>query len=546
MVGDGRPTRSVNAGRGTAEQPGAPWWAFERPAAPRAPSSEPPAAGAPVDVPRPTLDQSPAAPPGPTARRGDDAGELTIVETTLPSARLPAIVGAVLLVAAFVWTQVGSIVPGQVLVPLAAVFLVSAVVRFDRHRHPDEPWLGRLLLVGVLAKLAGSWFRYQTFAVNYEGEGDATRYDDFGRRFAASWMGDGSAPDLDNLRETNFIHWFTGVVYYLFGSDFLTGFVSYGLLAFIGSYLWYRAAVGAVPFLDRRVFLALVVFAPSIVFWPASIGKEALMQLGIGAVALATAWLMRRKLVSGLALGAAGGWLLWVVRPHLLAMVVLAGGLAYIVGRVGGRQGGLGSLLSRPVGIIAVALLMAFSIGQGAEFLGIESLSLSSIEEELDEQTERSAQGGSQFDNGDNSLNPLNLPWKAVTVLLRPFPWEIDTNLQLLASLESALLAVFIALRLPSLRAALARCRTTPFLLYCWILTGLYAMTFSSFANFGLLVRQRSLVLPALFVLLSIDHRRVKAASVADAAAAEVAAIAARSRGDEPPARPVALTRAVR
>jgi hypothetical protein len=220
--------------------------------------------------------------------------------------------------------------------------------------------------------------------------------------------------------------------------------------------------------------------------------------------------------------------------------------MAYIVGRLGDRQGGLGSLLSRPVGIIAVALLMAFSIGQGAEFLGIESLSLSSIEEELDEQTERSAQGGSQFDNGDNSLNPLNLPWKAVTVLLRPFPWEIDTNLQLLASLESALLAVFIALRLPSLRAALARCRTTPFLLYCWILTGLYAMTFSSFANFGLLVRQRSLVLPALFVLLSIDHRRVKAASVADAAAAEVAAIAARSRGDEPPARPVALTRAVR
>jgi hypothetical protein len=447
----------------------------------------------------------------------------------------------VLLVAAFVWTQTGSIVPGQVLVPVAAVFLVSAVVRFDRRRHPGRA-VARPPPPGRCARQAGRlWFRYQTFAVNYEGDGDATRYDDFGRQFAASWIGEGSAPELDNLRETNFIHWFTGVVYYLFGSDFLTGFVAYGLLAFIGSYLWYRAAVGAVPFLDRRVFLALVVFAPSIVFWPASIGKEALMQLGIGAVALATAWLMRRKLLSGLALGAAGGWLLWVVRPHLLAMVVLAGGLAYIVGRLGDRRGGLGSLLSRPVGIIAVALLMAFSIGQGADFLGIESLSLSSIEEELDEQTERSAQGGSRFDNGDNSLNPLNLPWKAVTVLLRPFPWEIDTNLQLLASLESAMLAVFVALRLPSLRAALARCRRRPFLLYCWILTGLYAMTFSSFANFGLLVRQRSLVLPALFVLLSIDHRRVKAAAVADAGAAEVAAIAARSRGGDtarPTSRP--------
>ena len=92
-------------------------------------------------------------------------------------------------------------------------------------------------------------------------------------------------------------------------------------------------------------------------------------------------------------------------------------------------------------------------------------------------------------------------------VLLRPFPWETDSALQLLASLESAVLAVFIVVRLPSLRVALARCRTTPFLLYCWVLTGMYAATFSSFANFGLLVRQRSLVLPALFVLLAVDAR---------------------------------------
>ena len=95
---------------------------------------------------------------------------------------------------------------------------------------------------------------------------------------------------------------------------------------------------------------------------------------------------------------------------------------------------------------------MAFTVSQGAKFLGIEELSLSSIEAELDEQTERSAQGGSEFDNGGNSLNPLNLPGGAVTVLLRPFPWETDGTLQLLASLESVLLAALIVARLSSLR----------------------------------------------------------------------------------------------
>jgi hypothetical protein len=134
----------------------------------------------------------------------------------------------------------------------------------------------------------------------------------------------------------------------------------------------------------------------------------------------------------------------------------------------------------------------------------MEDLSLSSIEAELDEQTERSTIGGSEFDNDGNSLNPIDLPQGAATVLLRPFPWETDSSLQLLSALESVALAGLIIARLPSLRTALSRARSTPFLLYCWVLTILYAATFSSFANFGLLVRQRSLVLPALFVLLAV------------------------------------------
>ena len=35
--------------------------------------------------------------------------------------------------------------------------------------------------------------------------------------------------------------------------------------------------------------------------------------------------------------------------------------------------------------------------------------------------------------------------------------------------------------------------------------TALYIIAFSSFANFGLLVRQRSLILPALFVLVAVE-----------------------------------------
>jgi hypothetical protein len=422
------------------------------------------------------------------------------------------VAGGALLAITAVGSQLGTNSLGIAFVPLAGLLLAAAASRRIARLHPDEAWVGRWLVLAVVAKLVASYVRYQTITNDYGGVADATGYDQYGRRFAAAWLDGGNAPDLTDLRQTNFIRWFTGVVYYLFGTNMVAGFFLFGLLALIGSYLWYRATVDAVPQVDKRLYLALVLFAPSVAFWPSSIGKESLMQLGIGAVALATAHLLRHRLAKAAVIGFAGGWLLWVVRPHLLALVTLAAGCAYVGGRVRAGGGPMRSFMARPVGLLAVVLLVAFTISQGAKFLGIEDLSLSSIEAELDEQTERSSQGGSQFDNGDNSLNPLNLPRGAVTVLLRPFPWETESSLQLLSSLESAVLAGIIVARLSSVRAALTLARSTPFLLYCWVLVILYAATFSSFANFGLLVRQRSLVLPALFAIIAVRAgARVKA-----------------------------------
>jgi hypothetical protein len=418
---------------------------------------------------------------------------------------------------------------GIVFVPATAVLLTMAAARRIAHRRADEAWIGRWLVAGVAVKLLASYLRYLTLVDGYEGIGDASGYDRYGVLFASAWHGEGSAPEFPELRRTYFVRWFTGVVYYLVGQDMVVGFMVFGCLAFVGSYLWYRATADAVPGIDKRLYLGLVLFVPSVAYWPASIGKEALMQFGVGVTALGVSFLLRQRLVPALLIGAAGGWLVWVVRPHLLALVVAAAGVAYLVGRT--RASGRSTFLGRPVGLLIIAVLVVFSVDQGAKFLGIEEFSLSSIEQELDEQTERSAQGGSQFDNGGNSLNPIHLPARAVTVLLRPFPWETTEGLQLLASFESVALATFILVRFGSLRAAFSQARIKPFLMFCWVLTGLYAATFASFANFGLLVRQRSLVLPALFALLTLRVDRSPPATPARPRSA----IAAVHAGPRPP-----------
>ncbi len=58
--------------------------------------------------------------------------------------------------------------------------------------------------------------------------------------------------------------------------------------------------------------------------------------------------------------------------------------------------------------------------------------------------------------------------------------------------------------RRKSIALSLRELRSEPFLLYAWTLTLLYVLLFQAFGNFGLLVRERSIVLPALYVLISL------------------------------------------
>jgi hypothetical protein len=421
---------------------------------------------------------------------------------------VPGVLAAICLVMVAATGRMQNAAIGRILIPAAGILAAIAFGQVLARRHPDEPWLPSLLVAGAVVKLGASVVRFYTLVGEYGTHGDASVYDDYGRRLAHAWASGGVVPDYTGGGSggTVWVRWFTGIVYYVFGSNILNGFLIFSLLALIGTYFWYRAAVEAVPFLNKRLCFLLLFFAPSIAFWPSSIGKEALMQLGLGTVALGSAKLLKQHVFQGILFALPGAWLLYNVRPHLLAFATFAAGVAYVAGRVRrGRGAAESPSLFRPVGMVIVALLAFFALSQAASFLGMKDFSLNSIEDELTQQTGRTNQGGSQVATGKVSLTPLSVPQGMVKVLLQPFPWEVETRLQLLASLECAAMAVFIVRRFRSLTRSLTRARSTPFLIYCWTFVLLYAITFSAIANYGLLTRQRSLALPAFFVLLAVD-----------------------------------------
>ena len=453
------------------------------------------------------------APPGElvTAEEAHEAPS----PTPNPDAHLSSGAGGIAIaVGMVIATAIGRLGFGQdhlgvVLFPLAAVSAALGFGQRCRSRRPDEPWLPRLILLGTLVKIAACAARYITFAEVYQQVGDAYVYDREGRELVAFWTGQRSTDPIADLPLTGsgLIRWFTGAIYYVFGSDLLAAFFLFGLLAVIGSYFWYRALADAVPYADKRLFLIFVLFVPSIVFWPASLGKEALMQVGLGAMAWTASLVLRGRLARAVPLAVGGGAVLYMIRPHLLALATVATAVSYFIGQL--RGDGSKSFTSRPAGMVILGLLVVFTVTAGTKFVGLENLSIDSVEEQLDAQTAATSYGGSTYSHGGNSLtNPLYLPSGIVTVLFRPFLWEARSLIQLLAAVESALLLGLVLVRFGSIQMALRRCRQEPFLLYCLMLLLFYSAAFSSLANFGLLTRQRSLALPALYAIIALDPRR--------------------------------------
>jgi hypothetical protein len=352
-------------------------------------------------------------------------------------------------------------------------------------------------------KLVATAARYWTFL----GSGKRSDAYVYGR-YALEYL-HGTATPLPDIRKTNFIYFLTSHIYTLVGPDLIGAFFVYSIGAFFGGYFWYRATADAVPNLDRKMYCALIFFVPSLAFWPSSVGKESVMLLALGLVALGVSYLLRQRLLHGLLVAAPGGYLLWAVRPHLLAFATVAAGAAFLIAR-GSSSNAVTALFRRPVGLVVLVLLGVFAMNQATEFLGMKDFSLSSIETELAQQSGRTDQGGSA--TGDRNeeteakvhLTPLSVPQGAVTVLLRPFPWEVESGTQIIACIESAFFAYLVFVRRKSIVMSLRQSRTTPYLFFCWVMLAFYAVAFASFANMGLLVRQRSLILPAFFALLCL------------------------------------------
>ncbi len=408
---------------------------------------------------------------------------------------------------ALIWSWALSSQTYNIYGALAIVPVVVAInlllVAHTITRHPDEPWLPTVLVLGLVAKLVATFGRYLVAYVVYGGQADAERYNVHAAYQHKLWRQGEIVWEMSGKQGTDMMEIITTAVYTVIGGSPLAGFFVFASLAYWGAYLLYRAFRTAVPTADHRRYALLVFFLPSMLYWPSSIGKESWLMLFVGVTALGAARHFRRERGAArlLVAGAIG---LTMVRPHVAVLLFAALFVAEMLRPTGGTVAGLVRKFGAFIVLGGAAVLLTRA---SAQFLGIDDISAQAINETIDWTSSQTQQGGSEFTPVPLS-SPLGVPMAFVTLLFRPFLFEAHNAQMVMHSLEALFLLGLTVLSWSRLRQLPRMLREHPFLWFALVTVIAYSLAFAEFGNFGILARQRVLMLPFFLMLLALPKPR--------------------------------------
>lgn len=371
---------------------------------------------------------------------------------------------------------------------------IVLVIAMRAHRREATFDLGGLLLLGFALRVAAAYFRFDNAV-------DAREYNVEGRRLAQSFRHlDFSADVGREIPGTGTVRWLTGVVHVATDSTFFATFLIFVFVSFLGAFFFYRAFETGFPDGDRKRYALLVLLWPTLVYWPSSLGKEACLVTAIGLASWGAARLLQHGR-GGLVMLAAGTFGAAMVRPHVAMIIVISLIAALLLRRSDADP--VARLTAKVLALTVIIVAGAMLSSATAEFLDLENLGVSEIDEALNTTVGMTTQGGSAF-RAPTVSNPLMYPVAAVTVLFRPFPGEAGLGVDGLLASGTAL--ALLGLTIVSYRRvfhAVSRVRRDPYIVYAISFVAVFVFVFSVVGNFGILDRQRTQMLPLYFVVLA-------------------------------------------
>jgi len=290
---------------------------------------------------------------------------------------------------------------------------------------------------------------------------------------------------------TPFVNFFSSILSQGADANYLNTTLQYNLIGTIGLvflYLSLKKYLNVFPW-----YWVFIVFIPSMSFWSAGLGKDA---ISFFATCLFLYAVSTSK--KGLLLIAIAFFAMFMVRPHI-ASIILVSYLIYFI--IKSKVHFVFKLFILPIIGIGVFL----SLGFVQQYVGLEEASLDSVGSYIDGRQGLNSRGGSSLD-----IASMSYPMQMFTYVFRPLPFEASSAVALVTSLENTiLLFLFIYILFKS------KFNFRPFIYdkNLWLLTYVFltctilAMTT---ANLGIATRQKWMFMPVLLYLLIYSFHNYK------------------------------------
>ena len=390
---------------------------------------------------------------------------------------------------------------GAIVVPVLFVIAVLAINKWIR------PVIGADI---ASVFIAGFGIRLVAAVPRFLGGADAPIYQREGVRIAAELKALNFGVDTGrSIPGTGTIRYLSGVVNVVTASNYITTFLLFASVAFIGQCFLLFALRRSLNTRQFRFLTVLTMLSPTLAFWPSSIGKESITLLGIGLASYGAMLLYGRRW-TGVPPVLLGAFAIGMVRPHV-ALITL---VAILVGLLARRAQTRGRMLTHLAVLLIVIVGSMIMAGASADLFGLESFDgVSDVNAALDFAQARTSQDSAQFVAARVS-RPLDYPWAFVTVLFRPFPWEANSVAATISGVESVVLAGLLLAAVPGLISSAGQFLQRGQLLFSVAFTAVFVFLFSAIGNFGILSRQRAQVAPFVLVFVAIglaaERRRVR------------------------------------
>ena len=374
-------------------------------------------------------------------------------------------------------------------------------------RADGDPAIFGFVMAAFAAKMLGGVARDLVTNVYYKGVADANEYHTYGKELVTHYRVFDFSPNVGKLSGTGFMRALTGVVYSFSGTSKFGAFMIFAWFGFIGLLLFWRAFLRAVPVGDGRRYGLLVLFLPSLLYWPSALGKDAWCVMGLGFLSYGVACFMTRRWIWGALSMVAGLAAVVYVRPHVALIVFCGIVLAAVVGK--SQKKSPAAPVVRVVVFGALFVMGTVLASSTSSFLGVKSLNSETVDQQLNKAEGRTSKEevGSTF-TPVRVNTPLDLPLATVTVLFRPFPWEAHNGPSLGTAAEGVFL-IYLSWRGRRRFLSIPHCmRNYPYVAYAVGYLFVFVFAFSAFSNFGILARQRAQVMPAFLVFLCLPERR--------------------------------------